>query len=147
MFDIQSIDIKNPSPTLFSSIAEQAADACVIPPSKQGEPKNKDADKNRPAQLRQLYDELVMWQEKISRADDREAKFREVLPFIQMMRAKVAYSYGREKVTKLFREMFDKVISDINSYATLENAKLFMEAFMGYLKYYKFVRNPEKNNR
>lgn len=107
-------------PNIFSDIARENAFQCY----------NK--DKNKPAQLRQFYDELVMWDEKISSGNEQ---FARALPFIQMMRAKVAYSFGRGKVTKEFRDMFDRVISQIDSEETLRHAKLFMEAFMGYLKY------------
>lgn len=73
-------------PNLFSDTALEAARACTS------------LKENKPAQLRKFYDELVMWHDKVHFAQSteaKEAKFKEVSPFIQMMRAKAAYAKGR----------------------------------------------------
>ena len=92
---------------------------------------------NKSSQLRKFYDELVMWHDKLAfekTADARAAKYRELAPFIKMMNAKVAYAKGRGHVDQNFEKLFSHLISQIACPATLKNAKLFMEAVLGFLK-------------
>ena len=94
-------------------------------------------EKNKPSQLRKFYDELVMWHDKVAfekTADARAAKYRELAPFIKMMNAKVAYARGRGHVDQNFEQLFSHLIRQIACPATLKNAKLFMEAVLGFLK-------------
>lgn len=119
------VDITNVTTDLFSSIAEEVARRCNV------------KDRNSTTQLRKLYDELVMWHDKVFSArtpQDRESIFIKNAPYIQMMRAKVAYAEGRKLVDSTFREFFDQIIRDIKNVETLKNARLFMEAFMGFRK-------------
>ena len=53
---------------------------------------------------------------------------------LKMMNAKVAYSKGREHVDVCFEKMFTQLINQIKDPKTLKNAKLFMEAFLGFYK-------------
>lgn len=92
---------------------------------------------NKSSQLRKFYDELVMWHDKLAfekTADARAAKYRELAPFIKMMNAKAAYAKGRGHVDQNFEKLFSHLISQIACPATLKNAKLFMEAVLGFLK-------------
>lgn len=89
---------------------------------------------NKPTQLRRFYDELVMWNE---RAAKTEQAFNDVLPFVYMMKSKVAYAKGRKNVDETFKTFFNDLIDQINDQRTLNNAKLFMEAVMGFYKQYK----------
>ncbi|GHT84339.1 type III-A CRISPR-associated protein Csm2 [Betaproteobacteria bacterium] len=91
--------------------------------------------KNRSTQLRKFYDELVMWHDKVfEHGVDREAKYKELAPFIKMLCAKVAYAKGRDHVSDGFEKLFTHVIRAINDSDTLKQAKLFIEAFMGFYK-------------
>ena len=92
---------------------------------------------NKSSQLRKFYDELVMWHDRVAfekTADARAAKYRELAPFIKMMNAKVAYARGRGHVDQNFEQLFSHLIRQIACPATLKNAKLFMEAVLGFLK-------------
>ena len=92
---------------------------------------------NKATQLRKFYDELVMWHSKVyteHSKDTRDAKYKELAPFIRMLNAKVAYAKGRKHVDSNFEIMFSCCISQINNAETLHHAKLFMEAFMGFYK-------------
>lgn len=93
--------------------------------------------KNKSTQLRKFYDELVMWQDKVNLEQSSEARarrYKELIPFIKMLAAKVAYAQGREHVDPCFEKLFTHVIKQIDSPETLKHAKLFMEAFMGFYK-------------
>lgn len=101
-------------------------------------------EKNKSTQLRKFYDELVMWADKVQTVvklepgqknrDVREERYRQSVPFIKMMNAKVAYAKGRGHVDESFEAMFSHCIKAISDAETLKHAKLFMEAFMGFYK-------------
>ena len=112
-------------PELFSHYAKKAAEEC----SRAG------GDKNKRTQLRRFYDELDLWYGKVFSGSDSQvwdSKFEEARPYIQMLRAKVAYSYVRGRVDDVFKDMFDYIVQQINTKEHLKRAKLFMEAFLGY---------------
>lgn len=109
-------------PHIYSDVAENAAKA-VSPGPK--------ASKNKPTQLRRFYDELVMLQEKVGSDKDR---FEQQRPFIQMLKAKVAYAKGRDKVDENFERLLRRVVDEVKDPQTLKQAKLFMEAFMAFYK-------------
>ena len=114
--------------TLFSDIAQEKALTV-----REGSGR----DSNKSTQLRKFYDELVMWFEKVHferTPIEREAKYTEVAPFIQMLVAKVAYAKGRGHVDDNFEKLFAHLIRQISDVESLKHAKLFMEAFMGFYK-------------
>ncbi|HDR1287299.1 type III-A CRISPR-associated protein Csm2 [Pasteurella multocida] len=115
---------RNKDATIFSDIAEQAAKKIKS---------NKNA--NNTTQLRKFYGELAMWNDRVQLyKTDRNAKFNELLPFIKMMKAKVAYARSRKHIDDQFLRIFSRCIDEITSVDTLKDAKLFMEAVMGYCK-------------
>jgi CRISPR-associated protein Csm2 len=111
-------------PTLYSDIAERAAQNVA----------QRDRNKNKPAQLRRFYDELVLLHDKIVR---EPARFEAQLPFIQMLKAKVAYATGRGNVDETFRSLLCRVVDQTVDVETLRQARLFMEAFMAFYKVYR----------
>lgn len=115
---------RNKDATIFSDIAEQAAKKIKS---------NKNA--NNTTQLRKFYGELAMWNDRVQLyKTDRNAKLEELLPFIKMMKAKVAYAKARGHIDDNFLTIFSRCIDQITSVETLKDAKLFMEAVMGYCK-------------
>ena len=85
--------------------------------------------------MRKFYDELAMWNERVQLArENKEAKFQELAPFIKMLKAKVAYAEGRKHIDKNFSDVFNRCIDQVNNAETLRDAKLFMEAVMGFCK-------------
>lgn len=110
------------SPDLFDRVAREAAKAVA------GDSRNQ---ANKPTQVRQFYDELVMWEEKARATQDR---FPEYLPFIRMLNAKAAYAKGRRHVDDNFVDFISCCIGQVRDYATLRNFKTFFEAFLGFYK-------------
>jgi CRISPR-associated protein Csm2 len=111
---------------LYSDIAEQAAKSVAG-----DNPKN---PRNKPSQLRRFFDELVMLQSKVG-SDPKH--FEEQEPFIQMLKAKVAYARGRDKVDSNFVSLLGRVVDQARDAAALRQARLFMEAFMAFYKVYR----------
>lgn len=110
---------------VFSDIAKKAAEHII------------QTGKNTNTQIRRFYDELVMWNEKvqIGNIQERQSKFKQLEPFIKMMKAKAAYTLGRNHIDDNFYEIFNRTIDEIKSVDTLNDAKLFMEAIVGYCRY------------
>lgn len=114
------IQLKNIKAELFDSVAKKAATTIA-------DAKNT----NKPTQLRRFYDEIVLWESKASQHPD---KFKEYLPFIRMINAKVAYALGRKLVDENFVSLINEGLRQVDSVDTMRHFKLFMEAFMGFYK-------------
>ena len=125
MLNINEIEFGNDkSAEIFSDIAQRAAKHIKT---------NKNV--NKTTQLRKFYDELTMWNDRVQLVrENKQGKFQELIPFIKMLKAKVAYAEGRKHVDKSFSEVFNRCIDQINNVETLRDAKLFMEAVMGFCK-------------
>lgn len=129
MLNINEIKFSNEkSAEIFSDIAQRAAKHIKT---------NKNL--NKTTQLRKFYDELAMWNDRVQLVrENKEGKFQELMPFIKMLKAKVAYAEGRKNVDKNFSDIFNRCIDQINNVETLRDAKLFMEAVMGFCKLEEF---------
>jgi len=124
------VDIKKPSKDLFSTQADEYAQLVHDAGGRH---------QNKRTQLRRFYDELEMWYSQVfslQLPQQREEKLNEVLPFIQMLIAKAAYAEGRRHIDKTFESFFADLIKQIDTLDDLRNAKLFMEAFMGFYRKY-----------
>ena len=110
---------------IFSDLASEAADHIAS-----------SGNTNKSTQLRKFYDELVMWHDKVhnEQKENRDAKYRELAPYIKMLNAKVAYACGRKLVNDDFRNLFSHCIRQIDDPETLRHCKLFMEALIGFRK-------------
>lgn len=64
----------------------------------------------------------------------------ELLPFIQMICAKAAYAKGRKLIDDKFKNLIDALIKQITTPTRLKTAKLFFEAFLGYMKYLETMK-------
>lgn len=114
---------------LFADIAQAQAKMIAQ------EAQESSGKKNKSTQLRKFYDELGMWHDKVfEHGSDRDARYRQSAPFIKMLCAKVTYAKGRGHVGEGFEKLFTHVVKAINSPDTLKQAKLFIEAFMGFYK-------------
>ncbi|MCP5197793.1 MAG: type III-A CRISPR-associated protein Csm2 [Gammaproteobacteria bacterium] len=107
-------------PELFNSVARQAAELVA---------ENHGA--NKPSQLRKFYDELCMWETKVSA---EPARFNDYLPFILMLNAKLAYAKGRKLVDQPFVQLIGDCLKQVKDPETLRICKLFFEAFLGFYK-------------
>ena len=119
------VNISNLTASLFADQAQKAAQACVA------------EKENKTTQIRRFYDELVLWYDKVfavKNSDEQDQRLERALPYIQMLRAKAAYARGRGLINDTFLEMFNHIIQQIQNKDQLKNAKLFMEAFLGYKK-------------
>jgi CRISPR-associated protein Csm2 len=112
-----------PDPGLFDTLAENVAHTLDQEAGR--------SNKNKTAQIRRFYDELVGWQERIGGDED---KFKKYEAFIRMMNAKVAYAKGRELVGEEFERWFRDCIKSTTSALALDHFRLHFEAVLGFLK-------------
>ncbi len=113
---------------LYADIAHGAADTIA---------KSGKREQNKLTQLRRFYNELCLWNEKINGTgtpEERAHRYAELVPLVKMLKAKVAYAGGRGHIDKNFEKLFCHLIDQVKDAKTLEQAKLFMEAFMGFYK-------------
>ena len=120
-----AINLKEPSDTLFSDVAEQYAQRIADAGQQR---------KNRSTQLRGFYDEILNWESRSRVMSDQQ--FKESIPLIKMLIAKVTYANGRDHVTQEYVDLMRECITQVNDRASLRNCKLFFEAFMGLYKVY-----------
>ena len=97
---------------------------------------------NKPAQIRKFYDELLRYKDLI-KGDSQN--FQKFLPFIRMIKAKSAYSYGRDLIGQNFKNILDEGIDYASK--SLEALNAFINFFEAFLGYYKFYIEAEKLNR
>lgn len=117
---------------LFDTTAMQVADVISKPVDRNG---RLDSKKNKSTQLRKYYDELCMWDQKIKQNPD---SYKEYLPLIKMLNAKVAYAKGRDLVDQNFVDLMRHCLNQVTEdKKTFETCKLFFEAFMGFYKMYQ----------
>ena len=127
---ITSKIVFSPSPVdaeLFNGVARQTAETIA---------ENRNA--NKPSQVRKFYDELCLWETKVSL---EPAKFADYLPFILMLNAKAAYAKGRKLVDANFAKLIGDSLKQVKDPETLRICKLFFEAFLGF---YKELRPSDK---
>lgn len=132
--DTSRIQFKQITADLFDAVAKQTAQNIAA-----------NAKSNKPTQLRKFYDEIVMWDQKITLTPNKPEKLAECLPFIKMLNAKVAYAEGRKTsgqglVDSNYVTLISTCLQQVDSPETLHTFKLFMEAFMGF---YKQVREKD----
>ena len=133
--NLKDIQLQAPlQANIFSDIAARAAEDI-----------SQNKEQNKASQIRKYYDELLLWHNKIQQEQGDEArqkKYHDAAPFIQMLKAKVAYARGRKSggntlLDDNFVAIFNRLIDQISDPATLKNAKLFFEAMLGYRKAYE----------
>jgi CRISPR-associated protein Csm2 len=107
-------------PELFNSIAKDAAEKVAAV-----------NDRNRSTQLRRFYDELCLWELRVTQHPE---KFPDYLPFIRMLNAKVAYAEGRKLVDRTYVSLLHHTLREIKDPESLAACKLFWEAFTGFYK-------------
>ncbi len=94
---------------------------------------------NNTTQLRRFYDEVVDWEQRLI----DEESFRNQEAFFRMLKAKVAYAYGRNRdeakkkaglVDDDFRHWFAHCVDRTTSPQELQRFRLHFEAVLGFLK-------------
>ena len=116
---------KQLDPELFSSMAEQLAKEIA------DEGGNKT---NKPTQIRKFFDEVQRFE---SMLKAKPSEFDNILPYIKMLNAKVAYAAGRNLVSLRFKDFISGSLAQIKDRDDFYAFAGLFEAFMGYYKFYR----------
>lgn len=122
---------KEIEPELFSKIAEEWAKD-VKESSKSD--RNSKPTNNKPTQIRKFYDEVLRF-DGIVKSNPED--FNNILPYLKMINAKVAYAVGRkELVSTKFKQFISESLSQINDKDDFDAFVGLFESFIGYYKFY-----------
>lgn len=88
------------------------------------------------AQLRKFYNEFKGLEKKLQfkakTPELEEAAFRSILPLVKMVKSKVAYATGGNKVPKGFADWLNKNVDTVNSARDFKAFLLHFEAVVGF---------------
>ena len=115
-------------PELFSAKAETLAKEIY-----KEQQESKGGKANKPTQIRKFYDEVIRFDSMV-KANNEE--FENMLPYIKMLNAKVAYAMGRDLVSKGFKDFISYSLGQIHTKDDFDVFADLFEAFMGYYKFY-----------
>ena len=89
-------------------------------------------------QVRRFYNDILSLKHKVDSFNDQEKaeKFKYILPYVKMLKAKVAYAKGRGHVNKEFKEFIDKYVDTINDIDDFETFCTFFEAIVAFSPLY-----------
>lgn len=114
------------NPDLFNGVARKIAEIIANPRIRKH---------NKSTQIRKFYDELCLWETKVSQDSEKvDTHFTECLPFILMLNAKAAYARGRDLVDANFVKLISDCLNQVKDPDKLRICKLFFEAFLGFYK-------------
>lgn len=88
---------------------------------------------NKPTQIRKFYDEVLRFD---SMLKTNPTDFDNILPYLKMLNAKVAYAMGRDLVSKGFKDFISTSLNQIKDKDDFDAFAGLFEAFMGYYKFY-----------
>ena len=90
---------------------------------------------NKGTQLRRFFDEIIRLQSLAKSLPEKDTeKWANLLPYIHMLVAKVAYAQGRGLVSPSFVNLLKSGISQIETRRDLTIFANFFESFMGFYK-------------
>jgi len=96
-------------------------------------------------QIRKFYDELLSYQNQIENADNQLEKFRELLPYIKMEKAKVNLAYQKKNVNTNFKRFIDLNIDYVvegyekDLEKSLKKFNIFISLFEAIIAYAKGI--------
>lgn len=115
---------KTINPKLFSTEAENLAKAIASDNDRSNKV-------NKRTQLRKFFDEVLRLNT-LSRSNPED--WDNILPYVQMLTAKVAYAKGRDLVSSQFLDFMKSGIEQVENPHDLTVFSNFFEAFMGFYK-------------
>lgn len=118
---------KQLDPELFSAKAEELAIKI------NAEQKQSRGKANKPTQIRNFYEEVLRFDSMLKTSSD---EFDNMLPYLKMINAKVAYAVGRDLVTNGFKDFISTSLNQVRDKDDFVAFAGLFEAFMGYYKFY-----------
>lgn len=89
--------------------------------------------KNKPAQIRKFYEEVLRFDGMLK---TNPGDFDNILPYLKMINAKVAYAMGRDLISTSFKDFISNSLKQVKDRDDFNVFKSLFEAFIGYYKFY-----------
>lgn len=127
---------------LFSDVADNLVKNCIKYLTKDDKSNKRKISLN---QMRKFYDEILSFQNQIENSTHKLKKFRELLPYIKMQKAKINLAYQKKNVNTNFKRFIDFNIDYIiNGYQEdldkcLKKFNIFVSLFEAVIAYSKGV--------
>ena len=83
-------------------------------------------------QIRKFFNEVKFFEKRLKDNNNSDECFEKIFPLIKMLKAKVAYAFGRRVVPKEFVDFLNKNINEIKSKKDFQAFALHFEAIVGY---------------
>ncbi len=128
---------KQLKPELFSSEAEKLAIKI------QDEKRQSKEKVNEPSQIRKFYDEVLRFESMLT---INPKDFNNILPYLMMINAKVAYAVGRNLVSNGFKDFISNSLIQVKDKDDFGAFVGLFEAFMGYYKFYDEKNKKQKKH-
>jgi len=123
------------NPTLFSDVAEDWADR-IYKSGLEMRHGKQELKRNKRTQIRKFYDEVIRFNSLANSKTNPEA-WENILPYVNMLIAKVAYAEGRNHVTKEFTGLLKNCVKETEDEKDMAVFANFFEAFMGFYRKYE----------
>ncbi len=124
------------NPTLFSNVAEKLAENIYKSGLQTKRDGSQKLERNKRTQIRKFYDEVIRFNSLANSKTNPEA-WENILPYVNMLIAKVAYAEGRNHVTKEFTGFLKNCVEETEDEKDMAVFANFFEAFMGFYRKYE----------
>lgn len=94
---------------------------------------------NKSSQIRKFFDEVIKYKTDLlahPATQEEDLIFKQKLPYIKMINAKLAYAKARDLITDDFKDLFTNAINKIEDRADFFVFSDFFEAFVAFYKQY-----------
>ncbi len=91
---------------------------------------------NSKSQIRKFFDETLRYKTLIENSSDVNEEFKKRLPYINMIISKAAYSVGRDKITKEFKEFIEDNLKSVKDFKDFKVFCQLFEAVVAYANQY-----------
>ncbi len=91
-----------------------------------------------PSQIRKFYNDVLSLKNRleIAKGEKKEERFKQLLPYIKMLKAKVAYAKTRNNVNSQFKEFIDDYVNSIRDIDDFYAFCDFFEAIVAYSSFH-----------
>ncbi len=96
-----------------------------------------------PSQLRRFYEHVSSFQRRLDSSQDRARCFDELRPEFKMLKAKAAYTAGRDRNNSALRELLQFFVNHTTAVKTLEDFDAFRKHFEAVIAFHKFYGRKE----
>lgn len=83
-------------------------------------------------QLRKFFNEVKALEKRLKDNGDTDEYFSKIMPLVKMLKAKIHYSFGRDKVPKEFEEFILTKVDNVRDKNDFKAFVLHFEAVVGY---------------